>query len=84
MTMLDTLLTSDRLPVALCLDDVDLPPQLQASLERHKANLLRLYWQLSAIGAREAVIEDTLSAMIASYRDELLTLIRHLKGSDLE
>lgn len=58
--------------------DVEIPPALQASVQRHQTNLVRLVQQLRGAGMDEGQIEASVTILIDSYRRELLDAIRAL------
>ncbi len=55
---------------------LDLPVELEASLQRHREDLKRLVAALRAVGVSEARIEESVSVMMASYRDELILAMK--------
>jgi hypothetical protein len=59
--------------------DLDIPDQLKESVTRHGETLLRLLLSLRAIGTDEEKIEQALSAVIDSYKSELLATTRALR-----
>jgi hypothetical protein len=62
--------------------EVEIPPVLQESVVRHQANLARLMQSLRAAGMDEAEIEAAVTAVIDSYKRELLQAIRSLTTSE--
>jgi hypothetical protein len=62
----------------------DIPVALQASVERHRANLARLITSLRRAGIGDSQIEASVSAVIASYKADLVVAIKFLvKGDDV-
>ena len=59
----------------------DIPQELQESVDRHRANLARLIVSLRSAGVGSAQIEASVSAVVASYRQELLTAIKAIMKS---
>jgi hypothetical protein len=55
-----------------------IPAALQASVERHRANLARLIVSLQRAGFCESQIDASVNAVIASYKAELLIAIKSL------
>jgi hypothetical protein len=62
--------------------EIGIPPVLQASVERHQANLVRLLQSFRAAGMEEAQIEAAVTVVIESYKHELLQAIRTLTASE--
>jgi hypothetical protein len=62
--------------------EIGIPPVLQASVERHQANLMRLLVSFRAAGLDEAQIEAAVTVVIDSYKHELLEAIRTLTASE--
>ena len=56
--------------------DLEVPEVLQASLERHRANLFRLIQDLQSAGVSEEQIETSVTVIVASYRDELVRAMK--------
>jgi len=57
---------------------LEIPEELQASMERHRANVLNLVKNLQSAGISEAQIEASVSVIVASYREELLRAIKSM------
>jgi hypothetical protein len=55
---------------------LDVPEALHASLERHRQNLARLILSLQSAGVSEEQIENSVSVVVASYKEELLRAIK--------
>jgi hypothetical protein len=62
--------------------ETGIPPVLQASVERHQANLVGLLNSFRAAGLEEAQIEAAVTVVIDSYKHELLEAIRTLTAHD--
>jgi hypothetical protein len=58
--------------------DLDVPPQLEESLRRHRANLAQFIRNLHTAGISEKQIEESVTLMIASYREELVRTIKSM------
>ena len=56
--------------------DYELPAELEDSLQRHRRELKRLVAALRSAGVSEQMIEESVSVMIASYRDELILALK--------
>jgi len=52
--------------------ELDVPPELQANLRRHHANLARLAGALRMAGIDSHQIETSVNEVAASYRHELI------------
>ena len=63
------------------IEDCDIPTVLQASVDRHRVNLSRLITSLQSAGIDDARIEASVTAVVASYRQELLAAIRTMMKS---
>src|ERR1700744_4776921 len=50
--------------------EIEIPPVLRASVERHQANLARLLQSFRAAGLDEAQIEAAVTVVIDSYKHE--------------
>ena len=59
-------------------EEIDVPPELQPSVARHRANLSRLVGNLRMAGVGDHQIEASVNAVVASYQTELLSAIRSL------
>jgi hypothetical protein len=58
--------------------EIDIPPELETSVGRHRANLARLVSALRMAGVDDHQIEASVDVLVASYRSELLKAIRIL------
>lgn len=56
--------------------ELEIPEQLQQSLQRHREHLATLVTNLQSVGLSEAQIEASVSVMVASYKEELLRAIK--------
>lgn len=56
--------------------DVEIPPELEESLQRHRENLARLIISLRSAGISEAQIEESVSIIVASYKVELMEALK--------
>ena len=57
---------------------LEIPPQLEDSLQRHRDNLARLVRSLRTAGCSEEQIDQSVSAVVASYKEELTRAIKLL------
>jgi hypothetical protein len=57
---------------------LDIPPSLQASLDRHRAHLGQLAATLQAAGLPAAQIEASVTTLVVSYRSELIHVLKSL------
>ena len=73
---------ADKLDVvALSADlfrDLEIPPELEESLQRHRENLARLVMSLRSAGVKDAQIEESVSVIVASYKDELIGAMKRM------
>ena len=60
------------------LEQISVPQELQASVERHQRHLAALVESLRAAGVGEEVIEASVGQLLNSYRDELTAAMRSL------
>ncbi len=58
--------------------DLDIPPELEESLNRHREHLGKLVINLRAAGVHDSQIEESVSVLVASYKDELLRTIKRI------
>lgn len=56
--------------------DVQVPEALLESLARHRRHLAKLVVSLQSVGISEEQIENSVSVMVASYKEELMHAIR--------
>ena len=68
----DQLLQSD--PFA----GLDVPPQLEDSIARHRQHLAELVHTMKTAGISEQQIEQSVTVLIDSYKTELLAAIRSI------
>ena len=59
--------------------EIEIPPLLQASVDRHRDNLAQLVRTLRSAGFGDGQIDSGVSALVASYRAELKVAIRALR-----
>jgi hypothetical protein len=57
---------------------LDIPPSLQASIDRHRDHLAQLAATLRAAGMPDAQIEASVNTLVASYRAELIEVLKSL------
>lgn len=57
--------------------DLEIPPELEKNIQRHREHLMLLVLSLRSAGVDEAQIETSVSVIVASYKEEL---IRSMKG----
>lgn len=55
---------------------LEVPEALQASLNRHREDLARLIQSLQTAGLSEAMIETSVSVVVASYKEELMRAVK--------
>jgi hypothetical protein len=58
--------------------DLEIPAELEESLRRHRENLGRLVMSLRIAGVNEAQIEESISVIVASYKDELIRSVKRM------
>jgi hypothetical protein len=59
---------------------LDIPVELEESLRRHREHLARLVLSLRSAGFSREQIEESVSAIIASYKTELMAALRRIAG----
>ena len=59
--------------------DFEIPTELVPSLNRHRENIARFVISLHSLGLGEKEIESSVSLIVDSYKDELLSAIRAMK-----
>jgi len=73
---------ADGLNVALLGDDpfrdLEIPVELEESLQRHREHLARLVVSLRSAGIKDAQIEESVSVIVASYKDELISAMKRM------
>lgn len=57
----------------------DLPPQLHASVQRHRMHLSALVGSLRAAGLAEEMIDASVRKLVESYQAELSSALRALR-----
>jgi hypothetical protein len=70
--------TSTTVPSPDPFRDLDIPPQLEANLQRHREHLSRLVVTLRSAGIDEQQIEDSVSAIVDSYKTELIRTMKEM------
>jgi hypothetical protein len=58
--------------------EIAVPVVLEDSLRRHRENLTRLVVSLQSAGVSEAQIEASVTAIVASYKAELMEAIKSM------
>ena len=58
----------------------EIPAALVPSLDRHRENLTRFIVSLQALGFDERQIESSVSVIVASYKEELISAIRAMRS----
>ena len=58
--------------------DLDIPVELEESLQRHREHLARLVITLRSAGVDDAQIEESVSVIVASYKDELVRAMKRM------
>lgn len=61
----------------------ELPPQLHASLQRHRQHLATLVASLRAAGLAEALIDASVRTLVDSYEAELSAALRALREEEI-
>jgi hypothetical protein len=62
-------------------DDLEIPPFFEESLLRHRSHLVELVRTMKVAGVREEAIEESVSVLVAMYKEELMVAIRERKVS---
>jgi len=57
---------------------LDIPPELEESLQRHRQHLARLVIDLRCAGVQEAQIEHSVSVIVDSYKEELIRAMKRM------
>ena len=60
-------------------DGMDIPPELEASFQRHRKHLADLVGNLRQAGISEEQIEMSVNVIVESYRGELLNAIKAMR-----
>lgn len=55
---------------------MEIPPTLQASVQRHQANLVRLAGNLHVAGLSAGQIEESINMLVETYRAGLASALR--------
>ncbi len=58
---------------------IGIPPELEVSFRRHREHLMELVSNLRSAGIDEGHIEESVSLIIASYKEELVHTLKALK-----
>ena len=58
--------------------EIDIPPELEDSIRRHREHLARLIANLRLAGVDEAHIEQSVSVIIESYKAELTLAVKRM------
>lgn len=58
--------------------DLDIPPELEESITRHRVHLAQLVQSMKIAGVSETQIEESVSVLIASYKEELMRAIKSM------
>ncbi len=61
--------------------ELDVPPPLEVSLARHRRHLAELVSTMKMAGVNDRQIEESVSVLIAAYKEELMAAIRRMKES---
>ncbi|MGI4758304.1 MAG: hypothetical protein ACRYGF_15825 [Janthinobacterium lividum] len=57
-------------------ESLQIPDALQEGLQRHREHLARLITSLKAVGLSEEQIEESVSVIVTSYKEELLRAVK--------
>lgn len=58
--------------------DLEIPAELEESLQRHRQNLHRLVTSLRSAGVDETQIEQSVSVIVDSYKEELIRAMKRM------
>jgi hypothetical protein len=58
--------------------DLEIPPELEQSLQRHREHLVQLVVTMRSAGIDEAHIDESVSVIVASYKEELLRAVKRM------
>lgn len=58
--------------------DLEIPPELEQSLQRHREHLLSLVVNLRSAGMSEPQIEESVTILISSYKEELVRAMKRM------
>lgn len=61
--------------------DLEVPPFFEGSLARHRWHLGELVRTMKMAGVRDETIEESVSVLVALYKEELMVAIREMKVS---
>jgi hypothetical protein len=59
--------------------DFAIPTELEESIQRHREHLAKLVASLRSAGINEAQIEESISVLVASYKNELILAMKRIK-----
>jgi hypothetical protein len=59
--------------------DLEIPPFFEGSLARQRGHLVELARTLKIAGVRDETIEESVSVLVALYKEELMVAIREMK-----
>lgn len=59
---------------------IQIPTELESSVRRHQDNLRKLASTLKVSGVPQLQIEESINALVETYRVELLAAVRSLLG----
>lgn len=54
---------------------MEIPPLLQANVQRHQSNLARLTGNLYSAGLSAAQVEESINMLVETYRTELVNAV---------
>jgi len=57
---------------------MEVPPELEASIQRHRANLVQFILSLRSAGISEDQIEESVTVIVTSYKEELIRTLKTL------
>lgn len=58
--------------------DLEIPPELEESIQRHREHLSRLVMSLRSAGISEAQIDESVSVIVNSYKEELIRAMKRM------
>jgi hypothetical protein len=61
--------------------DLDVPPSLEECLMRHRRHVAELVRTMKMAGISDETIAESVSALVALYKEELMVAIREMKVS---
>jgi hypothetical protein len=57
---------------------IEVPPELEVSIQRHRANLVQFILSLQSAGVSEDQIEESVTVIVRSYKEELIRTLKTL------